>query len=508
MSDILLEAKNVCKSFYKVPVLSDVSICVPKGSVVSLVGENGAGKSTLGNIISGSLKPDTGEIIFDGKRYESLTIKQAEEIGIVMVHQELVMLPELSVTANIFIGSEYTHMGLLDESSMKTQAEQLLKEVGLNLSPDTLVKDIDVAGCQMIEIARAISGDAKLIILDEPTSSLSEKEIEHLFSIVRRLKKKGVSFILVSHHLQEVMDISDNIYVLKDGHLVTSLDPTSCSIDDIIVNMVGRSLEDFYHRKRNHFGGEAIKLENFSGINVGKRYLNTSCPQNINLTVNEGEIVGISGLVGAGRTELIKLIFCDDPKTADSKLYLFGEQREFRNYKKAIDNGLAWITEDRKHEGLILQFSILSNIALPILDFFKNLLFINRKKEANTVDEYMQKLNVKAYGSHQLAQYLSGGNQQKVVIAKWLAKQPKILVLDEPTRGIDLGAKAEIYRLINGLTDKGMAILLVSSELPELIGLCDRILVMHEGKITGEFSRSEFSETDIMSCATGRSTHL
>ena len=283
MSDILLEAKNVCKSFYKVPVLSDVSICVPKGSVVSLVGENGAGKSTLGNIISGSLKPDTGEIIFDGKRYESLTIKQAEEIGIVMVHQELVMLPELSVTANIFIGSEYTHMGLLDESSMKTQAEQLLKEVGLNLSPDTLVKDIDVAGCQMIEIARAISGDAKLIILDEPTSSLSEKEIEHLFSIVRRLKKKGVSFIFVSHHLQEVMDISDNIYVLKDGHLVTSLDPTSCSIDDIIVNMVGRSLEDFYHRKRNHFGGEAIKLENFSGINVGKRYLNTSCPQNINL---------------------------------------------------------------------------------------------------------------------------------------------------------------------------------------------------------------------------------
>ena len=360
---------------------------------MSLVGENGAGKSTLGNIISGSLKPDTGEIIFDGKRYESLTIKQAEEIGIVMVHQELVMLPELSVTANIFIGSEYTHMGLLDESSMKTQAEQLLKEVGLNLSPDTLVKDIDVAGCQMIEIARAISGDAKLIILDEPTSSLSEKEIEHLFSIVRRLKKKGVSFIFVSHHLQEVMDISDNIYVLKDGHLVTSLDPTSCSIDDIIVNMVGRSLEDFYHRKRNHFGGEAIKLENFSGINVGKRYLNTSCPQNINLTVNEGEIVGISGLVGAGRTELIKLIFCDDPKTADSKLYLFGEQREFRNYKKAIDNGLAWITEDRKHEGLILQFSILSNIALPILDFFKNLLFINRKKEANTVDEYMQMLS-------------------------------------------------------------------------------------------------------------------
>ena len=503
MGEELLRLKNIRKSFNSVTVLEDINITLSKGEVIALVGENGAGKSTLSNIISGVLKPDGGQIFFEGKEYKELTIKQAKDLGIKMVHQELLVLPKLNVTANIFIGSEYQNHGWMDVPKMHEKASELLNAVGLSVSPKTRVAEIDIAGRQMIEIARAIATNAKIIILDEPTSSLSDVEIKKLFETVNRLKKQGISFIFVSHRLQEVLTLSDRIYILKDGRLAKELYPENTTEDEIVMNMVGRSYDDYYKRKRVYFGKEVLRIENYSGIDNKVLARNAHTPRNISLQLNEGEVLGIAGLVGAGRTELLRLIFGEDKKES-GECFLYGERVNIRRCKDAYDLGMAWVTEDRKKEGLIQKFDLKTNIALPIQSLVRKGLFVDVTKENAIADEFIENLHVKTTGRSQQARFLSGGNQQKVVLAKWLASNPRILVLDEPTRGIDVSAKAEIYALINNLTAQGMAILLVSSELPEIMGISDRIIVMHDGEITGEFQREEFSEQSIMTCAIGR----
>lgn len=503
MSEELLKLEHISKAFSGVVVLEDISLSIPRGQVISIVGENGAGKSTLANIISGSLKPSSGKLYFEGKICEELSIRQAREYGISMVHQELMVLPELDITANIFIGTEYQKRGVLFQKKMREKAAAILKTLGMSISPDTLVKDIDISGRQMIEIARAISGRASIILLDEPTSSLSDTEIQKLFQVVQSLKQQGISFIFVSHRLKEVLEISDYIYVLKDGRLVTGLEPEKTDEDEIIVQMVGRSFDDFYDRKRTYFGKEALRLENFSGIEDKNLSRNAHIPRNVNLHVEEGEVLGISGLVGAGRTELARLIFGEDRKES-GELYLFGEPVKLGCCREAYEKGLAWVTEDRKNEGLILDFDIKRNMVLPIQRRLARGAFVNKQAENAVVEKYIGRLNVKTTGSGQLTRFLSGGNQQKVVLAKWLASEPKVLVLDEPTKGIDVNAKHEIYTLINELTAQGMAIILISSELMEVIGMSDRIMVMHDGRISGEFEREEFTEEAIMACAVGK----
>lgn len=503
MRQELLQIRNIAKSFSGVEVLKDINLTLGKGEIISLVGENGAGKSTLANIISGSLVPDHGMILFEDAEYERLNIRQAISIGISMVHQELNILPKLDVTANIFIGSEINRHGILKSKDMRRKAEELLQTVGLEASPDTRVADIGIAGRQMIEIARALSGDAKVIILDEPTSSLSETETELLFRVVNQLKEKGCSFIFVSHRLKEVLEISDRIYILKDGCMVKELDPKKTTEDEIVFHMVGRSFHDYYNRKRKFRGDEVLRIENFSGVIRPGNTNIKRVPKNVNLHLCAGEVLGIAGLVGAGRTSLLRLIFGMDKKES-GQLFLYGKPVQIKNCKSAYDQGIAWVTEDRKKEGLILNFDLKTNIALPIQRLVRKGIFVSERKEDAIAEEYIQKMHVKTTGKRQEARYLSGGNQQKVVIAKWLAGSPRILVLDEPTRGIDVNAKTEIYRLINQLTEQGMAILLISSELMEVMGMSDRIMVMHDGTVTGEFDREEFSEEAIMSCAVGR----
>lgn len=503
MQQELLRIKNIAKSFSGVEVLTDINLTLGRGEIISLVGENGAGKSTLANIISGSLAPDHGTILFEGSEYSQLNIRQAIELGISMVHQELNILPKLDVTANIFIGSEINEHGILKTKGMYEKAEEYLGAVGLDVSPDTRVADIGIAGRQMIEIARALSGSAKIIILDEPTSSLSETETAQLFKVVNKLKEKGCSFIFVSHRLKEVLEISDHIYILKDGCMVKELDPKITTEDEIVFHMVGRSFHDYYNRKRKFWGEEVLRIENYSGVVRAGNTNVKHVPKNVNLSLNAGEVLGIAGLVGAGRTELLRLIFGVDEKE-NGRMFLYGKEVRIKNCKMAYDRGMAWVTEDRKNEGLILNFDLKTNIALPIQKLVRKGIFVSKNKENEIANEYIQKLRVKTTGKEQAARYLSGGNQQKVVIAKWLAGSPKILALDELTRGIDVNAKTEIYRLINQLTEQGMAILLVSSELMEVMGMSDRVLVMHDGVITGEFNREEFSEETIMSCAVGR----
>lgn len=334
-------------------------------------------------------------------------------------------------------------------------------------------------------------------------SSLSDVEIKKLFETVNRLKKQGISFIFVSHRLQEVLTLSDRIYILKDGRLTKELYPENTTEDEIVMNMVGRSYDDYYKRKRVYFGKEVLRIENYSGIDNKVLARNAHTPRNISLQLNEGEVLGIAGLVGAGRTELLRLIFGEDKKES-GECFLCGERVNIRRCKDAYDLGMAWVTEDRKNEGLIQKFDLKTNIALPIQSLVRKGLFVDVTKENAIADEFIENLHVKTTGRSQQARFLSGGNQQKVVLAKWLASNPRILVLDEPTRGIDVSAKAEIYALINNLTAQGMAILLVSSELPEIMGISDRIIVMHDGEITGEFQREEFSEQSIMTCAIGR----
>lgn len=502
MGETVIKLKNITKSFGTVNVIKDINITIERGMVYALAGENGAGKSTLCNIISGGLRPDKGAIEYGGRDYEHFTIEQAKSIGVKMVHQELQVLPLMTIEENIFIGDEVANCGFTDRKAMKRKTKELLEAVGLAANPETRVADIEIAGRQLIEIARAINNNASIIILDEPTSSLSKTEIKKLFDIINKLKARGVSVVFISHRLEEVFELSDKIIVLKDGSKVAELETCRTHEDEIIQLMVGRSYSDFYNRKRTFDGKEILRVENISGARKGL-INNAYMPKNISFCLYEGEVLGISGLVGAGRTELIKLMFGELP-TESGEIFVDSKKVKIKSSKDAIRLGMAWVTEDRKKEGVILDANVKSNLTLPVVHQYLRGIFIDDGAINFITDGYIKKLRVKTTGGRQKVRNLSGGNQQKVVLSKWLSTNPRILVLDEPTRGIDVGAKAEIYKLINELTSEGIAILIISSELPEVMGMSDRILVMYEGEITGEVNREEFSEARIMEYATGR----
>lgn len=501
---MFLRLEGIAKDFSGVQVLRDINLNFEPGKVYGIAGENGAGKSTLCNIIVGNLAPSSGRLSTESGSFDRLTLRQAKEMGIRMVHQELQILPDMSVAENIFVGNEIASHGFIRRKEMLSHTQTLLKDLGLDIKPQTFMRDINIAARQLVEIARANSTSAKLIILDEPTSSLSEAESARLFKIIRWQKEQGTAFIFISHRIEELMKVCDLIYVLKDGNLVAELDPQKCNENDVIRHMVGRSYADFYNRKRTYYGKETLRVHHLSSITSERGCSNAYPPKDVSFTLYEGEVLGVAGLVGAGRTEVAKLIFGTDKKTPESEIYICGEKIDISNSSVAIRHGMIWVTEDRKNEGVILDFTIRENMVLPILTRLRKNLFIDRQKESEIVNHYIDILNVKTTGPEQRMKFLSGGNQQKVVIAKWLASQPKILVLDEPTRGIDIGAKVEIYRLINELTAKGISVLLISSEMPEVMGMSDRIIVMHEGRITGELIREEFSEEQIITYAIGR----
>lgn len=499
-----MKLTNIGKEFSGVTVLKGIDLTIEKGKVYGLAGENGAGKSTMCNIIAGSLEPSTGTLAVDGQVYSSLTVEQSRRLGVRMVHQELQVLPEMSIAENIFVGNEVHSGGWINKKEMLKKAAGLLEMVGLEMDPCTPVRKVDIAARQLIEIARASSAEARLIIMDEPTSSLSEKETQKLFQIIQKYKEKGIAFLFISHRLEELLEIADEIVILKDGEMVEKRSPQNTTEEKLISLMVGRDYADFYERKRTCFGEEVLRLENISGKREEK-YTNAYMPRDISFSLYGGEVLGIAGLVGAGRTELVKLLFGADPMQEDGRVYINGRETKIRDSRDALKQGMVWVTEDRKGEGLILDFSIKTNIAIPQIDVMKkNGIFADAAKEKSVAADYAQRLDIKTESIEKRVKYLSGGNQQKVVMSKWLATNPRILVLDEPTRGIDVGAKAEIYKLINELTDQGIAVLMISSELPEVMGISDRILVMYEGKMVGELNRETFSEELVMTYATGR----
>lgn len=499
----IIKLKDINKSFSGVPVLSDIDITFEKGKIYGLVGENGAGKTTLSRIILGELSPDSGTIFLDGKNKESLSIKETRQAGIRMVHQELKIIPQLSITENVFIGDEILKGPFVDMRAMNAKTQELLDRVGLNLNPRTKVGILNIASRQLVEICHAINTEVRFLILDEPTSSLSKQEIEKLFNIMRDLRDQGITIIFITHRLQEIIRITQEVVVMKDGCITTVMSVKEATEEKIVKEMVGRNYEDYYNRVRNVHGDEVLRVENFTGI-PSKKAKTAFNPISVSFKLHEGEVLGLAGLVGAGRTELVKMIYGEYEREKNGRIFINNQEASINNPSDALNYSMAWITEDRKKDGLILKFSIKDNIAIQNISQLMHGMFVDNNKECNLADEFISKLNIKTIGRSQKTVYLSGGNQQKVLLAKWLASNPTIIIMDEPTKGVDVGAKAEIYKIINDLTSSGIGILLISSEMPELIGMSDRIIVISEGKITGEFLREEFDEEAIMSCVSGK----
>jgi ABC-type sugar transport system ATPase subunit len=489
----ILEMKNICKYFPGVKALDGVSFDLQEGEVHGLIGENGAGKSTLMKVLSGVYQPTKGDIIYQGEKIEFDGVLSAIEKGICIIHQEFNLFDNLPVAENIFIGREpIKSSGLVDKVQLRVWTEELLAKYNLNLDPDKKVKELSVAYQQMVEIAKALSYNSKVLIMDEPTDALTKREEKVLFNIIEMLKESGLTIVYISHRLEELFEVCDRVTVLRDGQKIVTKDIEDLDKNSLVSYMVGRELTDFYNWEEHPIGEEILKVENLSD----NRHIN-----NVSFDLKKGEILGFSGLVGAGRTELMKSILGVN-SVVEGKVYLEGDEIKISGIKDAIDHGIGYLSEDRKKEGLILQMSTRENTTLTILDKISQFLFPDKKKEYDIVDSFIEDLDIKTT-SKQKVRNLSGGNQQKVAIAKWLAIKPKILVLDEPTRGVDVGAKAKIYSLIVELAKQGIGIIMISSELPEVIGMSDRIFVMYEGDITGEFSRQNFNQEDIMLAASG-----
>lgn len=492
----LLNVKQISKQFPGVKALHRVSLTLNRGEVLAVIGENGAGKSTLMKILAGVQAPDTGQLSLDGTQFSLSKVEDALDLGIALIHQELNLCENLDIASNIFLGREPVNWGMIDHRQTWVKAEKLLKQVGLNVSPRTLVGDLTVGQQQMVEIAKALSINARILIMDEPTSSLSLHESEALFSVIRDLKSQGVSIIYISHRLGEVNDLADRVVVLRDGENAGELDRESISHDLMVQLMVGRSVSQFFPHTP-HEPGEVI-LE----VKQLRTPANPSHP--ISFSLRRSEIVGISGLVGAGRTELMQVLFGIDPPVSGS-ICVDGQEIQINSPQDAIKAGLALVPEDRKLQGLILQMAVRGNMSLASLSRDQGRLGrIDFAREQSISSEMIDAMNIKTPDDLQIVQFLSGGNQQKVVLGKWMAMNPSVLLLDEPTRGVDIGAKEEIYLLMNKLASSGMAVLFVSSDLEEIRGISDRVLVMHEGRLTGELNRTELSEEAIMQLATGQ----
>lgn len=493
----LLKLVGICKSFPGVRALHNVHMEVQKGEVHALLGENGAGKSTLMKILSGAYTRDSGEIYWEGQKIEIHNPREAQRLGIGIIYQEFNLVPQLSIAENVWISREPMKnkaIDLLDWPEMYSRTQKLLDDMNLDLDPRRPVAGLGVAHQQMVEIAKALSLDAKLLIMDEPTSALADAEINQLFTIIRKLKERGVSVVFISHHLDEVLEICDRGTILRDGEFIKTIPMQNTTQEELIQLMVGRSLDQQYPKVVSRRGEEALRVE---GLNRQKTL------RNISFSAYTGEILGIAGLVGAGRTELVKAIFGAD-KIDSGKIYVFGKEVKIMSPENAISAGIGLLPEDRKQEGLVLLLSVLHNVSMSSLDKLKNSIGLLRLKEEKvTVGDFVQKLRIATPGIGQKVQNLSGGNQQKVVLAKWLAGKSRILIFDEPTRGIDVGAKVEVYNLMNSLVENGNAVIMVSSEMPELLGMSDRILVMHEGHIVTEIDRAKATEENILSAAMG-----
>lgn len=492
---MVLELENIEKGFSGVPVLEGVNMSVREGSVHALVGENGAGKSTLMKIISGIHQPDGGRIIYKGKQLSGLTPAKCLDLGISMIHQELSPEPYMTIAENIFLGREPCGKGvaskLVDFRKMERDTQTILDKMGISYSPRTVMNDLSLAGKQLIEIAKAISRNASVIIMDEPTSALTDTEVEILFKQIHELKKAGTAIIYITHKMNEIFSLADDITILRDGVMIQSGPKEQFTMESLINQMVGREIKDIFPKTDVEIGEPILEVRN---LNSGKTF------HDINFQLRRGEILGLAGLVGAGRTEVARAIFGLD--RADSgEIYLNGKRVNTASTRSTIAAGIAYVPEDRKDVGLVLCRSVRENISLAALKEMESGGMLNLAREQAAVNEMISRLGVKVPSVESVVSSLSGGNQQKVVLAKWLLREIKVLILDEPTRGIDVGAKAEIHRMMSTLAAEGIGILMISSELPEILGMSDRVLVMHGGRITGELGREEATQEAIMTYA-------
>ena len=489
---VVLSATGIVKRFPGTLALNNVDVYVHEGEAHALVGENGAGKSTLMNVISGVYKADKGEVEFLGKKVRFENPKEAQDAGIGFVHQELNLCYHLNVAENIFLGRvPKGPLGLMDKRKLYKQAQDLLDRFKADFSAKAQIADLTVAQCQVVEIAKALSLNCKVLILDEPTSSLTEKETEMLFDTINQLKADGIAIFYISHRMEEIFKVCDSLTVMRDGEKVKRVMIDEVETDDIIRMMVGRELTDMYPPKTEKIGETVLQVKNYKKEGVFDR---------INFEVKRGEILGFYGLVGAGRSELMRSICGIDPHTSGEVIYK-GKKVNFKNYRQCIDSGIAYLTEDRKAQGLFLHMSVAQNTSAGKIKNVSGKLFVSNKKENALAQKYVDMMSTKVATLKQPVNSLSGGNQQKVLIGKWLAIEPDIIVMDEPTRGIDVGAKAEIHKLLRRLSNEGVCIILVSSELPEIMGVADRIIVMHEGIICGEVTGDEITEENIITFA-------
>ena len=490
----LLEVGQVTKQFPGVKALQDVDLTLNRGEVLAVIGENGAGKSTLMKILAGVQPLDAGEIRIDGKIVQLVSVEAALSQGIALIHQELNLADNLDVGSNIFLGREPLRLGLIDHGRIHRESKQFLNSVGLQVNPATIVRELTVGKQQMVEIAKALSINARVLIMDEPTSSLSQRETENLFQVINDLRVSGVSIIYISHRLGEVKELADRVTVLRDGKNAGDLAREEITHDAMVKLMVGRDLSAFYQHTPRKPEGTVLKVTDLR---------TPAHPEHpLSFEVQAGEIVGLAGLVGAGRTELLQTLFGITPSIGGT-IDMDGETVNPQNPIQAIRAGIALAPENRKQQGLVMEMALRENMSLPSLIRDQHHGFLNRQQEAKITEQMIKQMQIKTPSAEQEVRYLSGGNQQKVVLGKWLAMEPKLLLLDEPTRGIDVGAKQEIYGLMEELTRRGVAILFVSSEMEEVLGMSDRALVMHEGRLSGELARNELTEEAIMQLATG-----
>lgn len=488
-----IEMRDISKAFGSNQVLEKIDLVIESGQVHALMGENGAGKSTLMNILTGLFPATTGTIYIDGQEVAFANPQLAEEAGLSFIHQEMNTWPEMTVLENLFLGRELkTSFGFLDQKAMKTKAEAVFKRLGISIPLDTVIGQLSVGQQQMIEIAKSLLSEISILIMDEPTAALTDRETETLFEIIASLKQQGVGIVYISHRMEEIFKITDLVTVMRDGIVVDTQPTAQTNPQELVKKMVGRELSDYYPEKNARIGEVAFEVEKLTGEGF----------EEASFYVREGEILGFSGLMGSGRTELMRAIFGLSKKTSGT-IKIASNEIEITSPSQAIQQGIGFLTEDRKEEGLILDFSIKDNMTLPSTkDFSKNGFFDEKTSEAFVL-KLIERLRVKS-GTPQLAvNKLSGGNQQKVVLAKWIGIAPKILILDEPTRGVDVGAKREIYQLMNELAERGVPIIMVSSDLPEVLGVSDRIMVMHEGRIMGELKKAEATQEKVMELATG-----
>jgi D-xylose transport system ATP-binding protein len=503
--DIILDIKHVTKQFPGVTAVSDVSLQVRRGEIHALCGENGAGKSTLMKILAGVYPWGSydGQVFYNGRELKlgSGSIRQAIEEGIAIVYQELTLVPDMTVGENVFLGKEPVEFGSINWTKIYAATRDVLAKYHLEIHPQAVVKQLGVGKMQMTEIAKALAEDAKILILDEPTSALTEAEIEKLMEILRTLKEHGVTCIYISHKLEEFFRIADTITVLRDGKVVTTQPASALNLEKLVGHMVGREMTERFPKGRRKPGEVIFEVENLHALNPDQT--DVEVLRGVSFNLRQGEILGIAGLMGSGRTELVTTIFGEYGKVTEGTIRLEGRVVRPRNSREAMQAGLSLVPEDRKRFGLVLIQSILKNISLANLDQFASWMRIDDNAELNASLHYAKSLSIKAPNLHIPCDMLSGGNQQKVVISKWLMSKPKVLIMDDPTRGIDVGAKYEIYRLMNDLTEQGISIIMISSELEEVLGMSDRVMVMHEGKSTATLDVATATQEQIMALATG-----